>query len=164
MLKFIRANKPQRSITYFATPAAFALVLLFSSTLLAQSTVGNAEMRFRDGLKTIVTAWTPVLSGPSTHQPAITHAKVILSNSSTSSRSVDCRLQYPNLSVDISSVTLQPNSFATLSLQVAKGATATSVQASLSCLVTTGNSAGVNAQFAKITALAVNSVGIFSGS
>jgi hypothetical protein len=134
-----------KSITAVATLIALVAAPV---TALAESTV----MHYHDGAKALsnVSNYALVSEPTTTTQSQVVTAKTLVRNTSAGTLTVECKLSN-TVSGDYAVATLAPGAWATLSAQIAAAAGGAARYARFDCYITSGQTSGAQASWAKMT-------------
>lgn len=132
---------------------ALGACLLSNTVVEAQATV----LDWNDGPVTLTSSFQTMTGISTSAAPRAIYGKVIVTNTSTGTRDVECKLEMPSVSVDFAQVRLAAGASATVALQIAVDPVNTST-AGLTCRVSSSSTSGVQATWAKTTTMTVSSV------
>lgn len=137
--------------------AALALAVFYGFAAPQEVSAQGVTIDWRDASLSLGTVYSAILVGTGDSGPRIASAKVVVSNSSTGSRDIECLLELEDTAVDVAVVRLPAGGFSTLALEV--GGDPTSIEwMQLRCRVTSASTSGVTATWAKMTTMWVGSV------
>ena len=132
------------------------LVLAAAGLLVSaeQASAQTSRLDWHDTTVTLTASATFLVIGVGVANAVqLSSAKVVIANTSTASRVVECWLNVPNVTQDFALVTLPAGTQTTISLMVAGPQPATAVDTALSCRVTSSGTTGVTAAWVKLTTI-----------
>lgn len=136
---------------------AFALAALCGFAMPEQASAQQVRLDWRDTNTTLGSTFIGLVAAPSSSGARAGYAKVVVGNTSTTVRMVECLLELVNTSVDVAQVTLAPGANATVALQVAGDPVAAEAM-HVRCRVISQATNGVSVAWAKLTSMPVDSV------